>query len=106
MSEKEGEFWNSPFYKPKTRLHPVAWDEFLQASAIILENQKRRIADPSDKDPEKYRELEIYDVFNWMRQQWLGELPWTKKRIAQIDDEIEKELRRDAARRAAEQITR
>lgn len=107
MAESRWDFWNDPCYDPQTKLSPIFWDDFMVAAWTILENQKRRIANPLDKDPDKHRELEIYDVFDWMRQQLHDELPYTPKRCAAIDAEIEKEFIKDAAkRRAANQTTR
>jgi hypothetical protein len=89
--------WRSPRYKPKNTIHPDVWVEFMRAAFIIRENQRQRIRNKLDKNPNKYRELEIYDVFDWMRQELHGELPYTKKRVEALDEQIEREFAREAA---------
>lgn len=102
MADDRWDFWNSPFYKPKIKLSPIFWDDFMFAAAVILENQRRRIANPLDKDPNKKKELEVYDVFDWLRQQVHEELPYTQKRCETIDAHIHKEveLEKNGLRRA------
>jgi hypothetical protein len=105
MTDQRWDFWNSPFYKPKIKLHEIFWEEFQRAAYVILENQRRRIANPLDKDPDKHRELGVYDVFDWMRQELHDELPYTQKRCEALDAQIEKEFSKDAVRRASSQST-
>lgn len=97
MADTRVDFWNSPFYKPKIKLHPAFWEEFLRASYIVRELHRR--------DPIKYPDPEIYDVLNWMRQELHNELPFSEKRSVALDKQIEREFARNA-RRNSEQTSR
>lgn len=83
------------------KIHPDFWEEFMRAAYIVKEVQRRRIKNPYDKDPDKYRDLEVYDVFDWMRQELHNELPYSKERCKAIDAKIEREYAREQKKKAA-----
>lgn len=93
--------WNSPFYKPQTKIHEVAWDEFMQAAKILL------ILDANKTKEEKaqpdYREPDIYAVFNKLRQDIHNELPYSKSFIERVDKSIEREFKKERRDRITSQ---
>lgn len=88
-------YWNSPFYKPVTKICEEAWDEFMATAKMLLildtNSSKERKALP------QYREPDVYAVFNKLRQDIHNELPYSKKFIGKIDESVEKEYARDRA---------
>lgn len=93
-SEREM-FWNSPFYKPVSKICDDAWDEFMHTAKMLLILEANGLRDP--KSSPEYRELDVYAVFNKWRQDLHDELPYSKKFIADIDKAVEREFVRDRA---------
>lgn len=88
-------YWNSPFYKPVSKICEDAWDEFMQTAKMLLILDANRSKD--QKQAPGYREIDVYAVFNKWRQDLHDELPYSKNFIGPIDKSIEKEFARDRA---------
>jgi hypothetical protein len=87
------DYWNSPFYKPKTKICEDAWYEFSQAARMLLILDTNR--SKAEKASENYVEPDVYAVFNKMRQDLHNELPYSRKFLETVDKQVERAIAKE-----------
>ena len=95
------DYWNSPKYKPRTKICEDAWDIFLHTAKILHMMDKKMSA--KEKAACNWREPDIYSVFNKLRQDLHDELPYNPKFVGPMDEQIEREYNRE--RRAGKYLS-
>ena len=86
-------FWNSPFYKPQNKICEEAWDEFMHTARMLLILDTNRTKE--ERERSDFREIDVYAVFNKMRQDIHNELPYSKGFIDEIDKSVEREYQKE-----------